>query len=53
LPARLEERVATNAVTERRSVLTDEQVEHRLKFPEGVEAIEGYRAIQARYRGLL
>ena len=42
-----------NAVTERRSTLTDEQIEHLLKFPEVVEAIEAYRAIQARYRGLL
>ena len=42
-----------NAVTEPRSTLTDQQVEHLLEFPEVVEAIEAYTAIKARYRGLL
>ena len=42
-----------NVATERRPTLTDEQVEHLLKFPEVVEAIEAYRTIQARYRVIL
>lgn len=42
-----------DAVTERRPRLTDDEVEHLLRFPEVVEAVEAYKAIQARYRGLL